>query len=112
MLVINKTRGMQLKKLTNSPFLKEWAKAGQIAIKPGIGNGKAQIIITAVQKEFTGEEIDEMLTAADRWETAVLGQPGAAIFCFLRHVPKLRLNWRWSLKRPSMTNDTRLGMGS
>ena len=62
MLVINKTRGMQLKKLTGSPFLKEWAKAGQIAIKPGIGNGKAQIIITAAKKEFTGEEIDEMFS--------------------------------------------------
>lgn len=62
MLVINKTRGMQLKKFTKSPFLKDWAKAGQIAIKPGIANGKAQIVITAVQKEFTGEEIDEMFS--------------------------------------------------
>ena len=62
MLVINKTRGMQLKKLTNSPFLKEWANAGRIAIKPGIANGKAQIIISALPHGFTGEEIDEMFS--------------------------------------------------
>ncbi len=75
MLVINKTRGMQLKKLTLSPFLRDWANVGQIAIKPGIGNGKAQIIITAVPgsdgtptggstkaKAYTGEEIDDMFS--------------------------------------------------
>jgi hypothetical protein len=80
MLVINKTRGMQLKKLTRSPFLRDWAKVGQIAIKPGIGNGKAQIIITAVPgsspvpangsgkvwKEHTGDEIDEMFSYGDK----------------------------------------------
>lgn len=77
MLVINKTRGMQLKKLTGSPFLRDWANVGQIAIKPGIGNGKAQIIITRVPgdgdapapapagkngtwKEHTSDEIDDM----------------------------------------------------
>jgi len=48
MLVINKSRGLQLKKLTNSPFLKDWAQVGQVAIKPGITNGKAQIIIERV----------------------------------------------------------------
>jgi hypothetical protein len=62
MLVINVTRNQQMKKLTGSAFLREWAKAGQIAIKPGIGNGKAQIVITAVPKEYTGEEIDEMIS--------------------------------------------------
>lgn len=48
MLVINVTRGQQLKKLANSPFLADWGQVGQVAIKPGIGNGKAQIVITAV----------------------------------------------------------------
>ncbi|MCB0094690.1 MAG: hypothetical protein KDE46_03175 [Caldilineaceae bacterium] len=62
MLVINKTRGMQLKKLTNSPFLREWAKAGRVAIKPGIANGKAQIVITAVPHGLTPEEIDDMFS--------------------------------------------------
>lgn len=61
MLVINKTRGMQLKKLTNSPFLKEWAKAGRIAIKPGIANGKAQIVLTAVP-DLSDEEIADMFS--------------------------------------------------
>lgn len=48
MLVINKSRGQQLKRLAHSPFLRHWANVGQIAIKPGIANGKAQIVITAV----------------------------------------------------------------
>ena len=48
MLVVNKSRGQQLKKLTNSPFLKEWATVGQVAVKPGIANGKAQIVIEHV----------------------------------------------------------------
>lgn len=59
MLVINKTRGMQLKKLANSPFLREWASVGRIAIKPGIANGKAQIVITVVPA-MSEAEIDEM----------------------------------------------------
>lgn len=46
MLVINVTRGQQLKKLTQSPFLADWSKVGQIAIRPGIANGKAQIVIS------------------------------------------------------------------
>lgn len=62
MLVINKTRGMQMKKVTGSPFLKEWAKASQIAIKPGIANGKAQIVIAAAAKTYTNEEIDDMFS--------------------------------------------------
>lgn len=45
MLVINVSRGQQLKRLTGSPFLREWANAGQVTIKPGIANGKAQIVI-------------------------------------------------------------------
>jgi len=48
MLVINKSRGQQLKKLTKSPFLKDWATVGQVAVKPGIANGKAQIVIEKV----------------------------------------------------------------
>lgn len=60
MLVVNKTRGMQLKKLTSSPFLRDWATVGQIAIKPGIGNGKAQIIITAVPT-MTSQDVDDMV---------------------------------------------------
>ena len=51
MLVINKTRGMQLKKRTRSPFLRDWARVGQIAIKPGIGNGKAQIVLVDVPQD-------------------------------------------------------------
>ena len=62
MLVINKSRGMQLKKLTKSPFLRDWAKVGQITIKPGIANGKAQIVITAVPDGLTPAEIDEMFS--------------------------------------------------
>ncbi len=58
LLVINVSRNQQLKKLTKSPFMRDWAKAGQIAIKPGIANGKAQIVITAVNG-LTGEKIDE-----------------------------------------------------
>jgi hypothetical protein len=48
MLVINKTRGQQLKRMTGSPYLRDWASAGAVAIKPGIGNGKAQIVFTAI----------------------------------------------------------------
>jgi hypothetical protein len=58
LLVINVSRNQQLKKLTKSPFMRDWAKAGQIAIKPGIANGKAQIVIQPVDG-LTGEEIDD-----------------------------------------------------
>lgn len=44
-LVINKTRANQLRKLTGSPLLADWAKVGAISIAPGIDNGKAQICI-------------------------------------------------------------------
>ena len=53
---------MQLKKLTKSPFLREWAKAGRVAIKPGIANGKAQIVITALPAGFTEAELDDMFS--------------------------------------------------
>jgi hypothetical protein len=47
-LVINKTRSNQLRQLTGSPLLAAWAQAGQIAIKPAIDNGHAQIVIAAL----------------------------------------------------------------
>jgi hypothetical protein len=47
-LVINKTRSEQLRRLTGSPLLGAWARVGVVAIKPGIANGHAQIVITAV----------------------------------------------------------------
>ena len=47
-LVINKTRSGQLRQMTGSPLLAAWAEVGQISIKPGIGNGKAQIVIMSV----------------------------------------------------------------
>ncbi len=61
MLVINVTRGQQLKKMTGSPFMKDWARVGQVALKPGIGNGKAQIVFAAIpggngRKPLTDEE--------------------------------------------------------
>ena len=50
-LVINKTRSGQLRHMTGSPLLAAWAHVGQITIKPGIGNGKAQIVISPVPVE-------------------------------------------------------------
>ena len=47
-LVINKTRGQQLKQLAQSPLLKAWATVGQIALRVGVFNGKAQIGIERV----------------------------------------------------------------
>jgi hypothetical protein len=61
LLVINVTRNGQMKKLTNSPFLRDWAKAGRIAIRPGIANGKAQIVIAAAP-DYGGEEISDMFS--------------------------------------------------
>ncbi len=57
MLVINKTRAEQLSRLVKSPLLAKWAHVGQIASKPGIGNGKAQIII---QRPPSGKSLDEL----------------------------------------------------
>jgi hypothetical protein len=76
MLVINKSRGQQLRQMTGSPFPRVWITVGRIAIKPGISNGKAQIIITAVPgsdpvpangsgkdwNSHTDNEIDEMFS--------------------------------------------------
>lgn len=59
MLVINKSRGQQLKKRTQSPFLKDWAKVGQIAIKPGIANGKAQIVLVNVPQNGTPPNVGQ-----------------------------------------------------
>ncbi|MCO5190741.1 MAG: hypothetical protein M9918_21460 [Anaerolineae bacterium] len=48
MLVINKSRGEMLKRMASSPLLRDWANVGQIAMRPGIANGKAQIVIEPV----------------------------------------------------------------
>jgi hypothetical protein len=48
-LVINKSRAEMMRKITGSPLLGAWANAGTVAIKPGIANGHAQIVITAVR---------------------------------------------------------------
>ena len=45
-LVINKSRAEMLSAMVQSPLIAAWAKVGAIAIKPGIANGKAQIVIT------------------------------------------------------------------
>ena len=50
-LVINKTRSGRLRQITGSPLLASWSQVDQITIKPGIGNGKAQIVITPVPGE-------------------------------------------------------------
>lgn len=55
-LVINKTRGAQLTALARSRLLAAWAQVGQIAIRPGIANGKAQVVIDPVPDE--GVDID------------------------------------------------------
>ena len=53
-LVINKTRSGQLRQMSGSPLLAAWTEIGQIAIKPGIGNGKAQIVILSVPGNGNG----------------------------------------------------------
>lgn len=67
MLVINKTRGGQLKKMTGSPFMHVWAKVGQVAIKPGIADGKAQIVFVPVPggngRKPLSDKDDEKLNA-------------------------------------------------
>jgi len=69
-LVINKSRSAMLRKITGSPLLAAWAQAGTIAIRPGIANGKAQIVIAPVEvaasngnlsKEYGIEEANEDL---------------------------------------------------
>ena len=69
-LVINKSRSAMLRQITGSPLLAAWAQAGTIAIRPGIANGKAQIVIAPVEvaasngnlpKEYGIEEANEDL---------------------------------------------------
>lgn len=64
LLVINVTRGQQLKKLAGSPFLADWANVGKVAIKPGIANGKAQIVIGRVIEDATEGDIDAKMGPA------------------------------------------------
>lgn len=59
-LVINKSRGQMLKKLAGSPLVRNWATVGQVAIKPGIYNGKGQIVITAVPGQPSGRKSDNV----------------------------------------------------
>ena len=44
-----------------SPFLKEWETVGQVAVKPGIANGKAQIVIGPLSKGFDADKVNEDL---------------------------------------------------
>ncbi|MCO5191433.1 MAG: hypothetical protein M9941_10320 [Anaerolineae bacterium] len=53
MLVINKSRGEMFKRMASSPLLRDWANVGQIAMKPGVANGKAQIVIAPVTAKST-----------------------------------------------------------
>lgn len=55
LLVINRSRGEMLKRISGSPFLASWAKVGQVAIKPGIANGKAQIVIAPLKVATNGK---------------------------------------------------------
>lgn len=54
LLVINLSRGQQLKKMTGSPFVRDWTTIGQVAIKPGIANGKAQIVFAPIPGQGKG----------------------------------------------------------
>jgi hypothetical protein len=49
-LVLNKTRAKVAQDLTGSPFIKDWAKLGQVAIRPGIKDSHAQIILEPLKK--------------------------------------------------------------
>ena len=71
-LVINKSRAGMLRKMTGSPLLAAWAQAGTVAIKPGIANGKAQIVMAPVDvaagngslpEEYGAKEANEDLFA-------------------------------------------------
>lgn len=50
MLVINRSRRDMLRKMTGSARLADWGNAGQVVIKPGIFNSKAQILIAPLPK--------------------------------------------------------------
>lgn len=54
LLAINSSRGQQLKEMTHSPFIRDWTKIGQVAIKPGVLNGKAQIMFTSIPGQSNG----------------------------------------------------------
>ena len=71
-LVINKSRAGMLRKITGSPLLAAWAQAGTIAIKPGIANGKAQIVMApmtvaagngSLPDDYSAEDANEDLFA-------------------------------------------------
>lgn len=70
-LPVNQTRGLQLTKMAGSSFLAAWAKLGQVAIRPGIVAGNAQIVIMPVPAAaFNGGHgrattIDQDYTAAN-----------------------------------------------
>ena len=55
-LVINKTRGNQLRKLTGSPLLAKWADVGPICLAVGVDGGKAMICIKRLPE---GETLDD-----------------------------------------------------
>ena len=65
LLVINKSRGEQLSRLVGSPLLAKWAEAGQVCIKPGIANGKAQICIEPLPHDYDSsvEDVNDDLFA-------------------------------------------------
>ncbi|MFN2279688.1 MAG: hypothetical protein ACK2UR_18890, partial [Candidatus Promineifilaceae bacterium] len=58
-LVINTSRSAMLRKITCSPLLAAWAQAGTIAIRPGIANGKAQIVIAPVEVAASNGKLPE-----------------------------------------------------
>jgi hypothetical protein len=64
-LVINKTRSGQLRKMTGSPLLSAWAAAGTVAIKPGIANGKAQIVIAPIEIAAGNGEVSDGYSIED-----------------------------------------------
>jgi hypothetical protein len=47
-LVLNKTRARAVMDLVRSPFVRDWGGIGQIANKPAIKDGHAQIVIESV----------------------------------------------------------------
>ena len=70
-MAVNKWRSQQLRKLTGSPLLAAWSDVGQITIKPGIANGKVQIVIgrvpsngkakTDLPEDYSAEDANEEL---------------------------------------------------
>lgn len=60
-LVINKSRAEMLAAITQSPLVATWANVGAIAVKPGIANGKAQIVITRPPAAADVDQINDDL---------------------------------------------------